>query len=137
MADDVLAQFDAEVEKIAMFEIDLEALLKVVEDSQSSDSGKFEEFVRLPASHRDLSLIVDTAVRSGQIVEIAMRNRIVTAATVFDIFAGKGVPEGKMAVAVRLVYQSPNKTLTNDQIGKIEQQILKQFSQELGAEMRT
>lgn len=137
VADDVLAQFDAEVEKIAMFEIDLEALLKVVEDSQSSDSGKFEEFVRLPASHRDLSLIVDTAVRSGQIVEIAMRNRIVTAATVFDIFAGKGVPEGKMAVAVRLVYQSPNKTLTNDQIGKIEQQILKQLSQELGAEMRT
>jgi phenylalanyl-tRNA synthetase beta chain len=60
----------------------------------------------------------------------------VTSATVFDLFEGKGVPDGKMAVAVRLVYQSPNKTLTADQIGKIEGQILNQLSKELGAELR-
>jgi phenylalanyl-tRNA synthetase beta chain len=140
VAGEVLAQFDAEVESVAMFELDLAAILKVLGDSQSGgnggDTGKFEEFVRLPASHRDLSLIVDTGVTAGQIVEIANRNRIVTSATVFDLFEGKGVPEGKKAVAVRLVYQSPNKTLTADQIGKIEQQILNQLSKELGAELR-
>jgi phenylalanyl-tRNA synthetase beta chain len=79
---------------------------------------------------------VDTGVTAGQIVDIAKRNRIVTAATVFDLFEGKGVPDGKKAVAVRLVYQSPKKTLTADQIGKIEQQILNQMSKELGAELR-
>ena len=136
VASGVLAKFDAEVEKVAMFELDMAAILKVIGDSQAADSGKFKEFVRLPASHRDLSLIVDTGVTSGQIVEIAQRNRIVTSATVFDIFEGKGVPDGKMAVAVRMVYQSPNKTLTADQVGKIEQQILKQLSKELGAELR-
>jgi phenylalanyl-tRNA synthetase beta chain len=133
---DVLSKFDAEVDSVAMFELDLAAILKVLEDSQSADSGKFEEFVRLPASHRDLSLIADTGVSAGQIVEISRRNKIITSATVFDLFEGKGIPDGKKAVAVRLVYQSPNRTLTADQIGKIEEQVLKQLSNELGAELR-
>jgi phenylalanyl-tRNA synthetase beta chain len=131
---EVFSKFDAEVENVAMFELDLAAILKILTDSDGPD--KFQEFVRLPASHRDLSLIVDTGVTAGQIVDIAKRNRIVTAATVFDLFEGKGVPDGKKAVAVRLVYQSPKKTLTADQIGKIEQQILNQMSKELGAELR-
>ena len=103
---------------------------------QSGGNGKFEEFVRLPASHRDLSLIVEAQSTAGEIVEIAQRNRIVASATVFDLFEGKGVPAGKKAVAVRLVYQSPNKTLTAEQIGKIEHQILNQLKKELGAELR-
>jgi phenylalanyl-tRNA synthetase beta chain len=130
----VFSQFDAEVESVAMFEIDLGAILKVTQGSD--DSGKFEEFVRLPASHRDLSLVVDSGVTAGQLVEIASRNRIVTSATVFDVFEGEGVPDGKKAVAVRLVYQSRNKTLTADQVGKIEQQTLKQLLNEVGAELR-
>ena len=132
----MLSQFEAEVESVAMFELDLAAVLKVMQGSTGVILGKFEEYVLLPASHRDLSLIVDTGVTAGQIVEIANRNRIVTSATVFDLFEGKGVPDGKMAVAVRLMYQSPNKTLTADQIGKIEGQILNQLSKELGAELR-
>jgi phenylalanyl-tRNA synthetase beta chain len=134
VSSEVLSKFDAEVETVSMFELDLAAILKIVQDSAGSD--KFEEFVRVPASHRDLSLIVDTGVTAGQIVEIANRNRIVTVATVFDLFEGKGVPDGKKAVAVRLVYQSPKKTLSGDQIGKIEGQILNQLSKELGAELR-
>ena len=134
VSSEVFSKFDAEVETVSMFELDLAAILKITEDAAGSD--KFEEFVRVPASHRDLSLIVDTGVTAGQIVDIANRNRIVTSATVFDLFEGKGVPEGKKAVAVRLVYQSPNKTLSGDQIGKIEGQILNQLSKELGAELR-
>ena len=136
VASEVFSKFDAEVETVSMFELDLAAILKVMEGPKGVDSGKFEEFTRLPASHRDLSLIVDTGVTAGQIVDIASRNRIVTSATVFDVFEGKGVPDGKMAVAVRFVYQSPSKTLTADQIGKIEHQILNQLSKELGVELR-
>jgi phenylalanyl-tRNA synthetase beta chain len=136
VSSEVFSRFDAEVDAVAMFELDLAAILKILETADGVGAGKFEDFPRVPASHRDLSLIVDTGVTAGQIVEIANRNRIVTSATVFDLFEGKGVPDGKKAVAVRLVYQSPNKTLTTDQIGKIENQILKQLSKELGAELR-
>ena len=131
---DVLSHFDGEVSTVAMFELDLAAVLKVIE--VSGDARKFEEFVRLPASHRDLSLVVDSVATATQIVEIIKRNKIVTSATVFDVFEGKDIPRGKKAVAVRVVYQSPSKTLTADQIGKIEQQILKQMANELGAELR-
>jgi len=134
VASGVFSQFDAEVDNVSMFELDLAALLKVTQESEGS--YKFQEYVRLPASHRDLSLIVGTGVTAGEIVAIANRNRIITSATVFDLFEGKGVPDGRKAVAVRLVYQSPSKTLTADQIGKIEGQVLNQLSKELGAELR-
>ena len=134
---EVLSEFDAEVDSVAVFELDLQAVLKIISGStQSAGNGKFEEFVRMPASHRDLSLIVQTQSTAGEIVEIAQRNRIVSSATVFDLFEGQGVPAGKKAVAVRLVYQSPSKTLTAEQIAKIEQQILNQLQKELGAELR-
>jgi phenylalanyl-tRNA synthetase beta chain len=134
---EVLSEFDAEVDSVAVFEFDLQAVLKIISGStQLAGNGKFEEFVRMPASHRDLSLIVHTQSTAGEIVEIAQRNRIVSSATVFDLFEGQGVPAGKKAVAVRLVYQSPNRTLTAEQIAKIEQQILNQLKKELGAELR-
>jgi phenylalanyl-tRNA synthetase beta chain len=134
---EVLSEFDAEVDSVAVFELDLQAVLKIISGStQSAGNGKFEEFVRMPASHRDLSLIVQTQSTAGEIIEIAQRNRIVSSATVFDLFEGQGVPAGKKAIAVRLVYQSSNKTLTAEQIAKIEQQILDQLKKELGAELR-
>ena len=134
VAADVFSQFDAEVESVAMFELDLAAVLKIVQSSVNS--AEFEEFVRLPASHRDLSLIVDVGVTAGQIVEIASRSKTVTSAVVFDLFEGEGIPDGKKAIAVRIVYQLPKKTLTANQVGKIEKQVLKQLLDELGAELR-
>ncbi|MEC9293710.1 MAG: phenylalanine--tRNA ligase subunit beta, partial [Chloroflexota bacterium] len=137
ISEEVLSQFDAEVERVALFELDLQSVLEIISGSTPyGGGGKFQEFIRVPASHRDLSLIVKSQSTAGEIVEIARRNRIVASATVFDLFEGKGVPEGKKAVAVRLVYQSPKKTLTAEQIGKIEQQILNQLKKELGAELR-
>jgi phenylalanyl-tRNA synthetase beta chain len=128
---------NAEVDSVAVFELDLRAVLKIISGStQSGGNGKFEEFVRMPASHRDLSLIVQTQSTVGEMKEIAQRNRIVSSETETDATKGHGVPAGKKAVAVRLVYQSPSKTLTAEQIAKIEQQILNQLKKELGAELR-
>jgi len=131
---DVFNAFEPEVPLAAMFEINLAALLEAL---KVTGRGKFDDFVRLPASHRDLSLILDSSASAAKIVEISKRNRLVTSATVFDVFEGKGVPEGKKAVAIRLIYQSPNKTLTADQVAKVEAQILKQLGNELGAELRS
>ena len=44
--------------------------------------------------------------------------------------------ETEQALLALIIYQSPNKTLTAEQIAKIEQQILNQLKKELGAELR-
>jgi phenylalanyl-tRNA synthetase beta chain len=70
------------------------------------------------------------------VVAIARKNRLVSSATVFDVFEGKGLPEGKKSLAVRIVYQSPNKTLTAEELEKAEQGILRALERELGATLR-
>ena len=46
-----------------------------------------------------------TGYTAAQVTAIARKNRLVSSATVFDVFEGKGLPEGKKSLAVRIVYQ--------------------------------
>ncbi|MEX0762911.1 MAG: phenylalanine--tRNA ligase subunit beta [Dehalococcoidia bacterium] len=132
---DVLAAFDTDVSPVAMFELSLEALASAVAGKPAASS--YRPFTRLPESPRDLALLLDSGVPAGDVVKIASRNRLVTSATVFDVYEGRGVPAGKKSLAIRIVYQSANRTLTAEEVGKAEQSILRALSKELGAELRT
>ncbi|MCI0841949.1 MAG: hypothetical protein J4N64_09245, partial [Chloroflexi bacterium] len=54
----------------------------------------------------------------------------------FDVYSGKGVPEGKKSIAFRLVFQSDRDTLTSEQVDKFQGDILRQLERELGVELR-
>jgi phenylalanyl-tRNA synthetase beta chain len=121
-------------ESVAMFELDLGALLSVAQSVGPADI--YSAIIRYQDSARDLSLLVDHKVTAGDVTAIARRNRLVSSAMVFDVFDGKGMPEGKKSMAVRIVYQSPNKTLTADELAKAESSILRALEHQLGATLR-
>jgi len=56
--------------------------------------------------------------------------------TIFDVYSGKQVPAGKKSLAYRIAYQSPAHTLTDEEVNKVQEQILKKLSQQLGATLR-
>ena len=122
-------------ETVAMFELDLGALLSVAQSVGPADV--YSAIVRYQDSARDLSLLVDRDVPAGSVTAIARRNKLVSSAMVFDVFDGKGMPEGKKSMAVRIVYQSPNKTLTADELVKAESSILRALEHQLGATLRS
>lgn len=130
---DVLHAFDIE-HPVMMFELELDALLSVAKTVGPADI--YSPIVRYQDSERDLALLIDRAVPAAQVVAIARKNRLVTSAKVFDVFEGKGLPEDKKSLAVRVVYQSPNKTLTAEEISKAESNILRVLKQQLGATLR-
>jgi len=55
---------------------------------------------------------------------------------IFDVYTGGQVPPGKKSMAYRLTYQSMKQTLTDEQVDKVQQQILDKLSKELGATLR-
>ncbi len=130
---DVRQAFDIDG-PVVMFELELDKLMSVANAVGPADV--YSPFVRYQDSERDLALLVDRNVTAAQVVDIARKNRLVTAAEVFDVFEGKGLPEGKKSLAVRIVYQSPNKTLTADEISKSESGILRSLEHQLGATLR-
>lgn len=130
---DVLSAFDID-SPVVMFELELDTLTSISKSVDATDI--YSPIVRYQDSERDLALLVDRAVLASQVVAIARKNRLVTSASVFDIFEGKGLPDGKKSLAVRIVYQSPNKTLTADELSKSESSILRALEHQLGATLR-
>jgi len=132
---DILDAMDIELRPVALFEVDLGALASAVAAS-SAAGDTYEPFGRFPESPRDLALVVDDTVSAGDVTRVATRNRLVVEATVFDVYRGEELPEGKKSLAVRLVYRSPKRTLTAEDVSKVEQSILRALASEVGAELR-
>ncbi len=133
VAPDVLQAFDTEFPSAVMFELDLEVLQTV---SRVDRVPIARPPPRMPEALRDIAVIVKTSVNAAGIVDIAMRNKFLKDATIFDVYQGEKIRQGMKSVAVRLTFQSENKTLTSRQLDKEEATILRALKRELGATIR-
>jgi phenylalanyl-tRNA synthetase beta chain len=55
---------------------------------------------------------------------------------IFDVYTGEQVPRGKKSLAFRITYRSPERTLTDEEVNKVQQQILDRLAKELDATLR-
>jgi phenylalanyl-tRNA synthetase beta chain len=130
----VLAAFDIKV-PAAGFEIFLDA----IPDAKSKGKAK-PLFAPSPfqAIERDFAFVVDAKVAAGEIVKavkLADRN-LIDSVNVFDVYEGKGVPEGHKSVAVAVRIQPKDATLTEAEIEALAQKIVA-AAIKLGATLRS
>ncbi|HJQ59126.1 MAG TPA: phenylalanine--tRNA ligase subunit beta, partial [Vineibacter sp.] len=87
---------------------------------------------------RDFAFIVVAATPADALVRAARGadRAMVTAAQVFDVYAGKGVPDGKKSVALSVTIQPTDKTLTDAEIEAIAQKIVAQVTKQTGGVLR-
>ena len=130
---DVLTAFDVKAEKVAMFELDFAALRRVIDMKRAYS---IEADVRTPESFRDIALVVARDVDAERILRIAGNSRYLKNATVFDVYEGAEVPKGKKSVALRLTFQTPNRTLTSSNVDSAISSILAALEGECGAILR-
>ena len=93
---------------------------------------------KFPANRRDIAVVVDEAVASGDIVEacIAAGGEFLTDAKLFDVYVGKGVEEGKKSLAIALTLQSVERTLEDADIAGSVDAIVASISEKFGAALR-
>lgn len=98
----------------------------------------FTELPKFPAVRRDLALLIDKNVKFDQIKQLAFRTerKLLRDVDLFDVYEGKGVPEGKKSYAVSFILRDDNKTLNDKAIDKTMQRFIFIFGKELGAELR-
>ena len=128
----VVEGFGVQRGPVAVFELDMESLLSAVPDQ----GRHYEPFGRFPSATRDLSIILDRTVPGVRIQEIIQRNKLVDAAHLFDIYAGDNIPQGKRSLAYHIQFQSPEKTLTSEEVNRAFDAVVAQLRKELGAELR-
>ena len=87
---------------------------------------------------RDFAFLVDTDVEAEKLVRAARNadKALITAARVFDLYAGKGVPEGKKSLAIAVTLQPVERTLTDAEIEAVSDKIVAQVVKATGATLR-
>ena len=87
---------------------------------------------------RDLALLVDAAVTMEQI-EAAVREaekKILRSVSLFDVYEGKNLPEGKKSYAINITLHDYEKTLQDAYIDQVMQRIIANLQKKVGAELR-
>lgn len=118
----------------AVWGLDIGALV----DSLTSDRPEFQPLLSVPASTRDLALVVDDTVSAGDVLVVARSagGRLVRDVTLFDRYDGDQLPDGKVSLALRFTIADPEKTLTDDEIAAPVNKVRKRLEREFDAELR-
>jgi phenylalanyl-tRNA synthetase beta chain len=131
----ILAAFDLKG-PVSGFEVLLDAL------PESKSKGKARP-VFLPSPfqtvERDFAFVVDVKISADEVLRAARgadRNLIESVA-IFDVYEGKGVPEGKKSLAISVRIQPKDRTLTEPEIESVAQKIVNGVAKATGAVLRT
>ena len=109
-------------------------LMKVTKNTNVT----YKEISKFPAVSRDLALLIDKEVEFSSIERIAYQTerKLLKAVSLFDVYEGKNLPEGKKSYAVNFVLQDNDKTLNEKQIESIMNRLIQQLTKQLGAVLR-
>jgi phenylalanyl-tRNA synthetase beta chain len=115
------------------FELDLEPLF-----AASREPVTYEDVVTFPLVRQDIAVTVPEDVEAGALVAAAREagGPELREAGVFDVYRGGQVGEGRKSVAIRLAFQSPERTLSDDDAAEIRGRIVTALADRFGAELR-
>jgi len=102
------------------------------------DCFSFTELPRFPEVRRDLALLLDEGVSYAALRKAALRcgRKLIKSVSLFDVYRGDKIPEGKKQYALGFVLQNPERTLTDQETENLMQNVLDTFRKEFGAELR-
>jgi phenylalanyl-tRNA synthetase beta chain len=94
--------------------------------------------ITYPAVRQDIAVAVDEDVEVGALVQAAREAATPTLreARVFDVYRGEQVGAGRKSVALHLSFQSPERTLTDEEAAELRGRVVSALAERFGAELR-
>ncbi len=98
----------------------------------------YTEVPKFPEVRRDLALLIDNAIQFEQLEQLAYQSEksILKNVNLFDVYQGDKLPAGKKSYALSFTLQDETATLTDKQIDKIMEKLMKTYQEKAGAEIR-
>jgi phenylalanyl-tRNA synthetase beta chain len=116
------------------FELDLETLF-----AQVPERVVYEDVITYPAVLQDIAVAVNEDIEVGALVGAAHEasGPLLREARVFDVYRGDQIGAGRKSVALHLSFQSPERTLTEEEATEARDRIVAALAEQFGAELRT
>lgn len=118
---------------VYIFELDATTVMKYM-----AKDLKYKALPKYPATSRDLAMLVDIDVNAADIEKAMTKaaGQNLTQITLFDVYTGKQVEEGKKSLAFSLTFQSNDKTLTDAEIDPAIEKIVVKLQKDFNANLR-
>jgi len=99
--------------------------------------GALKPLPLYPAVKRDLAVLVDErTVYADLVSEIKKADSLVSQVELFDVYIGKGMPAGKKSLALHILYQSAERTLSDEEVATIHDRVSQVLGKKFGAVIR-
>ncbi len=130
----VVRDWDLPEQRVCAWDLDLEAMMKVMPQRVLYNQVSPYQPVR-----QDMAFIVEVMVPAAVVSEAIKKagGEAVTEVSLFDIYSGKPIPEGKRSLAFAVTFSSPEKPLTEEEVTRLRKRIAGALNRDLQAEMRT
>jgi phenylalanyl-tRNA synthetase beta chain len=115
-------------------ELDLESLF-----AESREPVTYEDVITYPAVRQDLAFVVPEEVEAGELVDAAREaaGPELRELEIFDVYRGEQAGEGKKSIAFSVAFQSPERTLSDEDAAALRQKIAEALEERFGAVLRS
>lgn len=105
---------------------------------QSNIEKVFAPLPKYPSTCRDIAAIVKAEVTAGEMETVIKREGgdLLAEVQLFDVYRGTHIPAGKKSVAFSLTYRAADHTLTDEEVSKVHEKVVKALQSELDAVLR-
>ena len=130
---DVCENYDIK-ERVYVGQLDFNRIVEL-----ANFDKKYEVLPKYPSMVRDLAVILDEEVLFGDIKKTALEHGkdLVELVEIFDIYRGNQIPEGKKSIAFSITYRSHERTLRDNEVNEIQNSIIEDLENNLGAKLRS
>ncbi|MFP3905319.1 MAG: phenylalanine--tRNA ligase subunit beta [Armatimonadota bacterium] len=133
--DDVREKYELQ-QDVFVFEVDLDALIDAAEMHET-----YEQLSRFPAALRDIAVVVeDTEDNTVAAIQQAIKDAAgepLSEVEFFDLFADEEtLGEGKRSLAFKLIFRTPEGTLTDEEVDALVEDIVSHLAEEFDAKLR-
>ncbi len=100
---------------------------------------KYKPLPKYPAMTRDIAVVVKEEVMVGDIEKIILKHgsEILESVRLFDIYRGNQLQDGLKSVAYSIIYRSHEKTLTDDEVNEVQNNIINDLETSISAKLRS
>ena len=119
--------------KAYLFEMDFGKMVKWAREER-----RFQSLPKFPVVYRDLSVVVDRGIEAEKVIEaiLTFQQPFVEEITLFDIYQGPPIPEGKKGISYRIRYQANDRTLTDEEVNQYHEKVFARLKEVFQLELR-
>jgi phenylalanyl-tRNA synthetase beta chain len=116
---------------VLLFELDLDKIAQIIVPQLTTVS-------KFPTIRRDLAIVVGEEITFKQVYDIVQNSagKLLTDLSIFDVYQGAGIDLGNKSLALRLTLQAPDRTLVEDEVNQVIEQVINSLKIQLQAKLR-